>query len=133
MTSQQQIDRLMMPRYEVIANYPNSPWRLNQVINGQTFNIAGEEKIHCADYPSIFKKLQWWEHRGESEMPQYVKYAATGRVCKVDNFDLETTSSWFMYLENEIHPYCPGGTALDGTHWLPATETEFLSYINKGK
>jgi hypothetical protein len=146
-TTKPTIEDLLKPRYRVIALWPYcdeaigtiySPRPVEQrlwVVMGEASGfIHPSDKNRCTSahyerFPHLFKKLEWWEDRKPEEMPQYVKYAENGMVAKVDRFDMETTSAWFMYLEGGIHPYCPGGSALENTHWLPATESEYNEYI----
>jgi hypothetical protein len=131
------VEQLLKPRYKVIADYPGSQWKVNQVIektkymNGRWY-VKGS--LHDPDdYPAIFSRLEWWQERKLEDMPEYVRYAENGMVAKVDHFDLETTSAWFMYLEGGIHPYCPGGSALENTHWLPATLADYTHYCETVK
>ncbi len=138
---------LMKPRYKVVADYPQSNYKVGTIIEFQDekqswftgtldwvskpYSNGGYTAIVCIKqfepYPHIFKPLEWWEERSESEVPLFVKNVGNGRVAKV-RFDLQETSSWFMYLDGEVHPYAPGGSALVDTHWLPATEEEYKQY-----
>ena len=130
----------MKPRYEVILDYPQSninPFVMGDLLIENGIHFTRQERaksIHKDEiikYPKIFRPIQWWEKREAADMPEYVKYAKTGEVKEVSYFDFETTSSWFMYLNGEPHPYCPGGSALEGTHWLPATLSDYTLYLNQ--
>ncbi len=120
------IEKLMIPRYKVIANWPDM---LERFSVGYVFEhpygrqyITETSKYDPADYPHLFKRLEWWQERKLGDMPEYVK-SPTGRVAKA-KFDLEETSAWFMFLDNEEVPYSP-------TFWMPSTEAEFLACQNQ--
>lgn len=129
---------LMIPRWRVKSLWPACETmgfkKLGDIItdDGKSRCVNQEGMpvipIHWELFPALFEKVEWWEDRKPEEMPQYVKYAGDSSVRKVECFDLKTTSAWFMYLEDDISPYCPGGTALENTHWMPATEAEYLAY-----
>jgi hypothetical protein len=139
-TTKPSIEDLLKPRYIIENEWVDCPYPNGTILvpikhsNGfgpeewepgmYAFTIEDLDK-----YPYLTRKLSWWEERKPEEMPEFVKYAENGMVAKVDRFDMETTSAWFMYLEGGIHPYCPGGSALENTHWLPATESEYSEYI----
>jgi hypothetical protein len=138
------IEYLLKPRYKVIADWPR-PGKYDSLIgaiytlpdlreemdNPTDKILANHKEDWCGyydHYPHLFKKLEWWEERKPEEMPGYVKYAGTGEIRKVDYFDLEATSSWFMFLDGNNHPYCPSGSVLENDHWLAATEQEYTEY-----
>ena len=136
---------LMIPRYEVIADWPNRPLTmpighilyLNKFGAGKYWHeYTDEEPLHIDEgstrYPVVLRKLEWWEKRTVDEMPKYLKYfdgnGALEFVLKVEKYKLHTGSNtfWaFEYLwENE-----PDIKRMSLTGWLPATETEYNDYI----
>lgn len=67
---------LLKPRYKVISDYPESPFEINEVIDGNilvTAPIGLNEPKYASDFPQIFKELQWFEEREEKDLPKYVK------------------------------------------------------------
>ena len=77
--------QLLLPRFEVIADYPNSIYNIGDVLelkeitnskifhNNENFlvgNFFNQEELE--KYPHLFKKLQWYEKRKEEEMPKKV-------------------------------------------------------------
>lgn len=72
------------------------------------------------DYPHLFRELQWWEYRDESEMPKYVKHR--DKIYKVTGWWGENCP----YIEGEKHPFAP-------EVFIPATEKDFNEYINSKK
>jgi hypothetical protein len=111
------VQELLKPRYKVIAEWPGGDY-----LQGDIFIMGADEdgtmldKIHfvfehtCKKYPHLFKPLQWWEERKESEMPEYVKlntnHPKTYQVKKLSEFDD------YIILR----------------FWLPATKAEYLTY-----
>lgn len=77
------VENLLKPRWKVIANYPNSPYKIGQILNNDwhEYDLPANELFSIAtiyfeahQYPAIFKKLEWWEERDIEEMPEYVKW-----------------------------------------------------------
>ena len=72
------VAELLKPRFKVIADYPESKFKVGEIIQ-LTWNDPFPDKYGGYEtfynkYPHLFKKLEWWEDRKESEMPQYVAY-----------------------------------------------------------
>lgn len=76
---------LLKPRFEIIADYPNSPYNIGDIAQSGDkssqihlmTNWMGSEN-YCNEhgllnYPALFRKLNWWEKREDSEMPMYLK------------------------------------------------------------
>lgn len=77
-------EELLKPRWKVIADYPDSPFDVGEIINSNGTVEQFERVVdytlisNCTieypdDYPAIFKKLKWWEEREFNELPKYVK------------------------------------------------------------
>lgn len=77
------VEDLLKPRYKVLADWPESQfsskdspasmisyWVGRIIIYGE---IGVQTQIKYDKYPHLFKKLEWWEDREESEMPEYLK------------------------------------------------------------
>lgn len=66
---------LLQPRYKVIADYPNSIFEINDVIDvvEDMYYLEGYTEGFFSPYPHLFRKLEWWEERGEEDMPKKVK------------------------------------------------------------
>jgi hypothetical protein len=138
---------LFKSRYKVIAKYPFSPLRLNQIVEGEAFNVSGQEKVHMADFPVIFEKMNWWERRNlhlkevEADVIKIVPYLKAnsnlygGLVCKVTGF----TAELFGYMSgvrdafiSEL-PDSYGKKEFPLRFFEPATELEYHQYIQKQK
>lgn len=75
----------MKPRYKVVADYPNSPFEVGQILMGQYISYADK-------YPHLFRLLPWYAERIESELPEYVKSKSTSVVYEVDKYDFESNT-----------------------------------------
>lgn len=116
------IEHTLRIRYQLIANYPGNIHPIGFIYNpplesSQIIRDWCEEK---EKYPQVFKRLEWWEYRTDSELPRYMKYA--------DNPE-------FVFLFIASHKWHPGKIYVrDGENhesWehiknmFPATEYEF--------
>lgn len=75
-------EELLIPRFKVIADYPQSPFTIGDIIKHNAvlddfiyYDEEGIVRITPKYYPAIFKKLEWWEDRSFEELPEYVKNA----------------------------------------------------------
>lgn len=89
-------EELMYPRWELVAYYPFCSIRLGEIITELPTDDDAYERIFVygtrkpfrkinfcpEDYPHLFKKLNWWEHRSEEDMPKKV-------ICKAIPGDQE--------------------------------------------
>jgi hypothetical protein len=116
---------LTPPRYLVIADYPNSPFNVGNILTQYTqFNKTSywvNDNLytdrHPEDYPHLFRLLHWWEFRDESEMPEYVK--SSKWVAKIRSYDL---SKGTFVADGEVE-----SSALQAFN--PATLNEYNEYI----
>ena len=80
--TQKQIDKLLQPRYLVVLDYPDSTKPVGTIIEIQTEGRSDEWiKNHCSfydRYPHHFQILMWWEHRKESDFPEYLSVWGKG-------------------------------------------------------
>ncbi len=135
------IDQLLKKRYKVVIRYPHYPFDGDVLIVDDNGELIHETEGYCQSIYKImekdikncgcFREMQWHEERGEEDMPSYVKSVENGQIYKVDRFDMQTSSPWFMYLEGDARPHSPSGSALANTHFLPATEMDYLNYSAK--
>lgn len=86
-------EELMSPRWEVIAKYPLMKVMVGDIIIGYSIGLTCSyvvrrdgylEEFHAVPkhYPHLFRKLNWWEHRSEEDMPKKV-------ICKAIPGDQE--------------------------------------------
>lgn len=122
---------LMIPRYEIIADWPNRPLTMpiGHILYLNKFGASkywheytDEEPLHLDEgstrYPAVLRKLEWWEKRTAEEMPEYVKHGENGKPRKVKRIFRESM------IEFE------GGRIRNlNAKYLPATATEYNDYI----
>jgi len=85
---------LLIPRYQVIADYPNSPYKIGAIAKGNECLVNPE----CLDkYPHLFRKLNWWEHRKIEEMPKRLICKAIPddtEIIEIEEWDMELLYGW---------------------------------------
>lgn len=120
-------EELLIPRYEVIADYPNNTFgKIGDIITPQSFESEDDFYDWELDkYPHLFRSLHWAEKREIEELPEYVK-VINGSVRKVISYDFK---------ENTI--IIDKGARLTLTSFLsnkfPATLEEYLTFQNSKK
>lgn len=143
---------LMIPRYEVVADYPDSEFKVGDIIEFaykrcKPFCFTEEAKIeywftdfidrgkkgstsYCIltfePHPHLFRHLQWWEKRNIEDMPQYVK--------SIEDYGVNTAK----WAKDEQHK-TGLSLSIDGSDFwfnpsfdnmLPATQQEYDAFIN---
>lgn len=128
-------EQLLIPRYKVIADYPDSKFVIGDMLfmykykssesmytyvtnpesalNGTSLKPEYVEKMS-----HLFKPLQWWQDRKREDLSGYIKRMTDG-VWDVYQINIQNKDdmSWkFGMISNK--------------EFLPATESEYLSYIN---
>jgi hypothetical protein len=114
MNTEEQIAHLLKPRYKVIADYPRSPYVIGNIISDDDKEYTCE---YMSRFPAIFKLLEWWEDREESDMPKYLKWQNNGKVREVEKY-----RKWFEALEVTFKG---GRTRTMSAKWTPCTEEEY--------
>jgi len=132
---------LMLPRYEVIADYPDSTRQVGQIITIDANKTKEWIESHCAffeKYPHLFKKLAWYEHRDVEDLPKYLNNAihevGTGekeifKVVKYGHpFYVQDCAipHWSFYAYPEWNP----DEGFPMIYFEPATEQEYNAYNN---
>lgn len=75
---------LMKPRFEVIGDYPG-----NDISVGEVFESNSDwPESYLLKYPHLFRKLNWWEHRKEEDMPKKVKTPDYDNVYEIVKWDM---------------------------------------------
>jgi hypothetical protein len=129
-------EKLLLPRYKVIADYPNTEFEIGEVIHSDQygeFNVytdTGKWRLAPDAYPAIFRRLEWWEERSPDEMPGYVK-ADDGQVYKIKDWD--NFSAPYVFVDDDIHVGFIKGceyTPLYGG-FLPATLEQYQTQNKK--
>lgn len=134
---------LMAPRYKVIADYPDNPFSVNDILVeidlGAKFNNYYQKgRFGFPNSPSIcrpdkwplnFQKIEWWQERKPEEMPEYVKY-----IKEYNHHELNSIHKVIKYQPDH------GGVAVEKEfmftytgNYIPATKEEYDQYIKTVK
>lgn len=149
MTSNKYIADLMRPRYKVIADYPGNGRAIGEIyyhVAGDAFGIK-DIPLFMYDrdlekYPHLFKKLQWWEDRKPEEMPKYVTCVykdfivyKIGQVIEVEKQQSNQLGQYVagLFIAKEKQGLDPVMNCVHYKNFTPATEQDYLNYINSKK
>jgi len=125
-------EELMNPRYKVIADYPNSPFNIGEILLLKSKNCyeSNLDKQIYTDrypekYPHLFKPLAWPEERKPEDMPEYLKPIEEfnqwpGLILKVASVYPNAKS---FRCENIFQL-----AALSFSDYVPATLSDYLTY-----
>lgn len=132
-----EVIELLKPRIKVIAPYPNMPFTNGQILDFKITNNGdwiyewyehdGKYKmglLEFNEYPHLFKRLEWWEERDWSELEQvqYVKTHGGNSVRTVK--EIQTRLEKIVLDDGKVKSI---------KHWIPATQSEYESFINQNK
>ncbi len=114
-------EELLIPRYKVIATWPECEFSRNEILiefqeeNNKEKSFAGETfnfHDHPAHWPHLFQELKWWEERKIQDLPPFVKildevfkvdkweiYFGEARPSKKGIFDGNLATAWFFNKE----------------------------------
>lgn len=113
---------LTAKRYLVIADYPGSQMEVGFVVTKENC-LPYFFQFNIEKYPHLFRELQWWEMREESEMPEYVKWNPESILYKNQTPVYKTKISDKEW--NEVSKHCN----IHLSHLIPATPEEYSEYI----
>lgn len=111
-------DVLLTPRFKVIADYPDSPFGIGQILSPSQSGGKWYDKLE--QYPAIFQRLQWASDRNIADLPEYVKDHKG--VYKVIEWDTSHPTHTLVQTER--------GQSL-ATYYEPSTLTEYEAYKTK--
>jgi hypothetical protein len=118
------IDHLLFPRYKIIADYPGNPHKVGHILEYARGDDWDKKHIEtCKKYPHLFKELAWHEERPKEDMPKYIKHG--GVVYPLTGEKIE------RYRDRIIVIYPLTESDIMFSDSLPATETDYLKYINQ--
>ena len=122
----EKIEKLLLPRFKVVADYPNSPYVVGEVKDNLGPNLAK----HFSQWPHLFQPLPWWSDRNVEDMPEYVWYNPSGFtkreliVLKVAQWHKEKTGEPWAEVEGDAIGYAVSYMP------KPASLEEYTLYIN---
>lgn len=145
---------LLKPRYEVISDFWDSPFKVGQIVNFNLYSDGIGYKT-CIDgltlrglddfekYPHLFRKLSWWEHISLEQLPMYVKlekkpdngsYWEVGAIMKVKQWGiLSKDAEQGMKKYNYSKWYCiiEPRHHYNAAELSPSNKTEYHQYIKQ--
>lgn len=126
-----------IPRYKVTGDYPTREydgWKIGDVI--QLIQPQFDKEYYCYHtgymlwnpekfnkYPTLFRKLHWWEDKRKEDLPQYLRYGTNGKVRKVNEYYI---------LPGSVRVNFVGGRQRTLTvDWNPCTEKDYIDQIKE--
>jgi len=110
---------LLKPRFEVIDSYPKSPYKKGDILvstsfindnevsfEGTNYSWAKIEISDCLKHPNIFKKLNWWEHRKQEDMPKRLICKAIENDNQVHEIEYWDMNILFGFTDKESRKGC---------------------------
>jgi hypothetical protein len=140
------VEELLIPRYKVIADYPNIQFKIGDIVKKYFFDISQKgaytyltnvksplqgsslKREYIETMPHLFKKLEWWEERDENDMPNFIKNKEDGHIAKIEEQSKNTSSE--VYIEGFDHRNKRsfyGWVSLFNSN--PATEEQYKEYL----
>jgi hypothetical protein len=131
------VEELMLPRYKVMADYPDSEFQVGEVLlqckdGVRLVSLSRNMYVDwfkVEKWPSIFNKLEWWEERKTKELPDYVR--DDNGVYKVKEWHTESAPKCSVFIIPAVHKgytedcsYCPLYS-----DFMPATAEEYAAYL----
>lgn len=124
-------EELLRRRFKVIADYPESGLRIGDILeDGQKefewwINNRDQSKwtFHPEKYPAIFRKLEWWEEREESDMPEYLLMKHQSQKVKIATKHYVKATHSLGFVDED-------GSTKSYVNYLPATLEEYTQYLN---
>jgi len=127
------VEDLNKPRFKVIADYPENPFSIGQVLQ---LRIFGANHAYCDiyghyskdikffnKYSHLFKKLDWWVDRKIEDMPEYIigKHAGEENYIKVDKW-IMGDAGYPITISDGVTYYAP--------YSKPISKEEYETFIN---
>lgn len=115
-------EQLLKPRYKVIGDYPNSPYKIGHVILSTHCSPLDHYGDYLEKHPHLFKKLEWWEERNVEDMPIYLKgeYDECFTYHKIEKWN----SKLFAY--TDFDSFQGLDITFDDVKYTPITEQEYI-------
>lgn len=139
-------EELLKPRYKVIADYPGSPFYVNSILDIQVttqgeavhewYDSEGKNIMYQTqldEMPYLFKLLEWWEERELADFSElkYVTWVPgmwpDPEVYKISGVEFDRIGLKGVVIDKGTMPHA----FYKNYKFLPATEEEYSTYINK--
>ena len=136
------IKELLNPRFEVIADYPKSEFKIGDILHrilyatddvfhsDKNAGVGGLDLKDIEKYPHLFRKLNWWEKRNVNEMPEYLKQKVEPNI---EIYQYEKIIRWEMnntigVISDKDMTCCDLELWSKKNQYLPATKKEYENY-----
>lgn len=131
---------LLIPRFKVILDYPNSSFVIGDIIELDAKDSNGMQCVFTSDmkcwgeetllrHPSIFRRMDWYEERQIRQMPKYVemdfpnpKRKKIGTVFTVERW-INVGESLPLFLVG-----FDGSVAIFANEVIPITDEQYDEY-----
>jgi len=94
--------------------------------------IGGQCESFFAKFPKVYRKLEWWEMREESDMPEYISIRF--EPFHITSWKKSDLGNWLIIgepkNENETELSANIAWHFGAKKSKPITETEYINYIN---
>ena len=96
-------EELMVPRYEVIADYPGSTYPIGTIFTSMSngfvrYMLDGDKHstngLNLEKYPHLFRRMLWWEQRSVEDMPKRLKHLTVDGIEEIEEWDMEYMTGW---------------------------------------
>ena len=96
-------EELMVPRYEVIADYPGSTYPIGTIFTSMSngfvrYMLDGDKHstngLNLDKYPHLFRRMLWWEQRSVEDMPKRLKHLTVDGIEEIEEWDMEHMIGW---------------------------------------
>lgn len=129
-------EQLLQPRYRVIAGYPDSKFKVGDIIeltienpyvalNGSSSYLVYYE-TELKKYPHLFAPAHWSEQRTKEEFPEYLAFQSDEgpeEIYKVSGLSINGAGFVsFVQCEEEEEDFWPA------IYHRPATQEEYEAY-----
>jgi hypothetical protein len=110
---------LMNPRFEVIADFPDSHYgAIGTILDRDWAKYPNDDETQKAiwkisDFPHLFRKLNWWEKRTAKQIPKKLICKAIKddtQVHEIESLDMDILFGWISKKERVgcgLHSFNP--------------------------
>lgn len=119
-------EQLLKKRFKAIAPYPFSYYEVDSILLFEFYH-AKDGIVYFAEYPHLFRELQWYEERAEGDMPEYLKCIKTP-----DQIHFKNECFKVKWYEKPLHTTIAkserGAIVISTNCYVPITEQEYNTY-----
>jgi hypothetical protein len=96
-------EELLKPRFELIEDFPDNHYgEVGTILDRDWAKYPNDDETQKAiwrisDFPHLFRKLNWWEHRKVEDMPKKLICKAIENdteIIDIEEWDMEIQVGW---------------------------------------